>query len=105
MMAPSVLTTVKCRTEGRHTRGLFLLLVLRFGIAQAPVGAISGVVRDPSGAGLAAAQVKVRSLVTGLERSEAAAAQGDYGFPSLLAGEYEVTVEAVGFKRAVRQAL
>src|SRR5215831_337248 len=87
------------------TRGVLLFLLLRFGIAQAPVGDISGVVRDPSGAALAAAQVRVRSAGTGLERTATASAQGDYDFPSLPSGEYEVSVEAVGFKRAVRQAL
>ncbi len=43
--------------------------------------------------------------MTGLERQSAASVQGDYDFPSLPAGEYEVTVEALGFKRAVRQAV
>src|SRR5215831_12587826 len=87
------------------TRGVLLFLLLRFGIAQAPVGDISGVVRDPSGAALATAQVQVRRAGTGLERTAAASAQGDYDFPSLPSGEYEVTVEASGFKRAVRQAV
>jgi hypothetical protein len=87
------------------TRGVFLLLLLRFGIVQAPVGAIYGVVRDPSGAALAAAEVKVKSVVTGLERTSSSSAQGDYDFPSLPVGEYEVTVEASGFKRAMRRAI
>jgi hypothetical protein len=85
-------------------RGLLLLLLLRFGAAQAPVGAISGVVRDPSGAMLASALIKLRG-VTGLERTASSSAQGDYDFPSLPAGEYEVIVEALGFKRALRQAV
>src|SRR5262245_14527264 len=86
-------------------RGVFLLLLLRFGIVQAPVGSISNVVRDPSGAALPTAQVQVRGAGTGLERTAAASAQNDYDFPSLPSGEYEVTVEASGFKRAVRQAV
>lgn len=82
-----------------------MLLLLRFGIVQAPVGAISGVVRDPSGAALASAAIKVRSAVTGLERTSSASSQGDYDFASLPAGEYKVTVEASGFKRVARQAI
>ena len=34
-----------------------------------------------------------------------ASAQGDFSFPALLAGEYEVSVEAPGFQRMVRQAV
>jgi hypothetical protein len=82
-----------------------LLLFLRLAIVQAPVGAISGVVRDSSGAVLASAVIQVRSAGTGLERESAASVRGDFDFPLLPAGEYEVTVEALGFKREVREAV
>ena len=35
----------------------------------------------------------------------AASARGDFSFPALLAGEYEVSVEAPGFQRVVREAV
>jgi Carboxypeptidase regulatory-like domain len=54
---------------------------------------------------LPAAQVKLRSPVTGLARTSSSTAQGEYDFPSLPAGEYEVSVEAAGFRRAIRQAV
>jgi hypothetical protein len=72
--------------------------------AQTPTGSIIGVVRDPSGAAVAAANVKVLSISTGLARTIATSATGDYGIPVLPAGQYEVSVEAPGFQRIVRQA-
>ncbi len=72
--------------------------------AQVPTGSIAGVVRDPSGAAVAGAQVKAANTATGLARTIATSEQGGYGIPALLAGEYEVSVEAAGFQRAVRRA-
>ena len=78
--------------------------LIGFAIAQAPTGSVAGVVRDSSGAAMAAAHVKILSLSTGLARTIATSVTGDYGFPSLLAGEYELSVEASGFQRTVRRA-
>jgi len=72
--------------------------------AQAPTGIIAGVVRDPSGAAVAGAQVKLVNLATVLTRTVATSEQGEYSFPSLLAGEYEVSTEAEGFRRMLRLA-
>jgi Carboxypeptidase regulatory-like domain len=73
-------------------------------LAQTPTGTIAGVVRDPSGAAVGGAQVKLTSRVSGFARSIVTSEQGDYSFPALLAGEYEVSVAASGFQRMVRQA-
>ncbi|HEV8486575.1 MAG TPA: carboxypeptidase-like regulatory domain-containing protein, partial [Blastocatellia bacterium] len=83
-----------------------LLLVALVGVAhaQAPTGTIAGVVRDPSGAVVTVAQVKLVSLATGLTRPATTSEQGDYSFPALLAGEYEVSTEVEGFRRIVRHA-
>jgi hypothetical protein len=72
--------------------------------AQTPTGFIVGVVRDPSGAAVPAARVKVESKSTGLARTVVSSGTGDYSFPALFAGEYEISVEFPGFRRAVRQA-
>jgi hypothetical protein len=88
----------------RNHRAVALFLAwMGLAAAQAPTGSIAGVVRDASGAAVPAARIKLQSTATGLERSAAAAERGDYSFPSLLPGEYEVTVEASGFRRAVRK--
>ncbi len=87
-------------------RATFLFITLvGLASAQAPTGTITGVVHDPSGSVVRGALVKVASLATGLERSGGTSEQGDYSFPALLAGEYEVAIEALGFHRSVRRAV
>jgi hypothetical protein len=82
---------------------LFFALIGSLG-AQVPTGAIVGVVRDSSGGAVSGARVKAVSLATNLARTEASSEQGDYSFPSLMAGEYEVSVEMDRFQRMVRTA-
>ena len=49
--------------------GIILSALTQFAIAQAPTGSIAGVVRDSSGAAVAAAHVKILSISTGLART------------------------------------
>jgi hypothetical protein len=72
--------------------------------AQVPTGTIAGVVRDPGGAAVAGAAVKVVNLATNAARTETSSAQGDYSFPALPAGEYELSMEVERFQRMVRTA-
>jgi len=73
--------------------------------AQAPGGAIAGVVADPTGAAIPSARVVVTNKETGLKRALATGAEGDYSAPALLAGVYQVTAEAPGFQRLLREAI
>ncbi|MBZ5619592.1 MAG: carboxypeptidase regulatory-like domain-containing protein [Acidobacteriia bacterium] len=72
--------------------------------AQVPTGTIAGVVRDPSGAAMSGARLKVVSLATNVARTETSSEQGDYSFPSLVAGEYKVSVQAEHFPAMDREA-
>src|SRR5262245_711637 len=85
---------------------LFLLVLAAANMAhgQAPTGTIAGVVRDPSGGVVAKARVKLTSLATSLTRSMVTSEHGDYSFPALLPGEYQVSTEIQGFQRMVRRA-
>ena len=65
--------------------------------AQAPVGTISGVVSDTSGAVMSGATVTASSLSTGVERVTTANSQGFFTIPSLKPGEYKLTVKSTGF--------
>ncbi len=73
-------------------------------IAQAPVGSISGVVTDPSGGIIKSARVTVTDKQRANRRALTTDAAGDFSAPSLFAGQYEVKVEAPGFRTAVRDA-
>ncbi len=73
-------------------------------LAQAPTGAISGVVTDASGGVIPNAKVTISAKGTGSERVLTSAADGLFSAPSLPAGEYEVRGEANGFRATVREA-
>jgi hypothetical protein len=64
-------------------------------------GRIAGVVRDPSGAVIAGAEVTVRNQATGEERKVATDETGNYSAPLLPPGVYQVSVAANGFQRAL----
>ena len=66
--------------------------------AQAPVGTISGTVRDQSDAVLPAASVTIRSLTTGVERHLTSNLDGTFTAPALAAGTYEVLASLNGFR-------
>ena len=89
----------------RTTLGLLVFHVwMGLAAAQTPTGSIVGVVRDPSGAAIPAARVRIESKSTASARAVVSSGTGDYSFPALLAGEYEVSAEFPGFRQAVRKA-
>jgi hypothetical protein len=65
--------------------------------AQVAGATLSGTVTGPSGAAIAGAQVSVANRATGVTRSVVADSAGFYSAPSLLPGNYDVTVSAEGF--------
>ena len=72
--------------------------------AQAPVGTISGVIADESGAVIPNVSVKIRNKATGAERDLVSNGGGIYSAPALPAAVYEVRVELKGFRTVVREA-
>ena len=74
------------------------LLMATTAWAQAPVGTISGTVRDQSDAVLPAASVTIRSLTTGVERHLTSSLDGTFTAPALAAGPYEVVASMNGFR-------
>src|SRR4051812_29829261 len=78
----------------------FVLFFTYFAFAQSEVGttSLNGVVKDPSGAAVANAQVTARSSATGFVRQTVSTGTGLYNLTGLPVGTYEVTVETAGFK-------
>jgi Carboxypeptidase regulatory-like domain len=68
---------------------------------QTTFGEITGVVTDASGAVVSGATVTVTNPDTNLTRSTVTNASGNYNFPSLLPGMYNVKAEMSGFQTAV----
>ncbi len=83
---------------------LSTVYISRPALAQAPVGTISGVVADESGAVIPNASVKIRNKGTDFTRDLMSNAEGGFSAPSLPAGVYEVRVELKGFRTVVREA-
>lgn len=69
--------------------------------AQFQRGSIVGSVADPTGSVVTKAKVTLKNLGTNEERAATTDDRGDYTFPSLLPGAYQVTAEASGFKTQV----
>ena len=87
--------------------GLIGLIVLSHGpvFAQGFAAAITGTVKDTSGAAVPGATVTARHLETGLTRAVEVDASGNYTVPSLPVGAYELTAEKMGFQQEVRRGI
>src|SRR5437762_1548400 len=103
---------VNCRRRG-FTRltttliGIVGVIVLAGGLVfgQNFSGAISGFVRDSTGAVIPRTTVTAKHTETGLTRSVQTSEEGSYAMPALPVGDYEVTAEKPGFKAQVRQGI
>ena len=79
-------------------RFVFLCLGLSIGFGQvAPTASLAGVVRDPSGAVVASAEVSLNQMDTGFERKGRANENGQYLFLSVPVGVYTLRVASPGF--------
>jgi carboxypeptidase family protein len=74
-------------------------------LAQTPTATVTGQARDASGAAIAGARVVARNVQTNIEREAVTSENGDYTIPLLNVGEYQVSVEKQGFKKAVQTGL
>src|ERR1051325_2679307 len=72
-----------------------------FGQAQAAAADLQGVVKDATGAVVPNATVTARNPATNLSRNATTNDEGLYRIVNLTPGDYEITVEASNFKRAV----
>src|SRR5438093_4696070 len=65
--------------------------------SQQAWGSIKGTVRDSSGAVIPRAAVVVRQRETGVETKVETTGEGDYAFPMLRVGKYDVTASSPAF--------
>jgi hypothetical protein len=74
------------------------------GLAQAPVGDVSGTVFDESGAVIPNAAITITNKETGLVRNVTTNASGLYNASALPGGNYEIKTEVSGFRTLLREA-
>jgi len=70
--------------------------------AQVAGGTLSGTITDPSGAAVIA-EVEIKNIATGVERTVKTNTDGFYTSPNILPGEYQVTVTAKGFNKEIKE--
>ncbi len=88
-------------TAGSRLLGAIVFLNLFAAAAFGQTGSITGGVFDPSGAAVATAAINAKNVDTGAIFESGASNTGNYVI-RVPAGNYELTVEASGFKRYVR---
>src|SRR6516162_4054354 len=69
------------------------------GVAQTSLGTLTGVVRDPSGAVIVNASVRLTNDQTGESRTVNSDSIGAYRFDALTPGSYVLEVESSGFQK------
>src|SRR5579872_1391512 len=95
----------------RSLRFVAFAAILGIFISYAPAGAqtitasLEGLVRDPSGAAIAGAQVQVTNTATNVLTRVTTDTSGRFLALSLPPGPYAVTVEAPGFKKMERSGI
>src|SRR5580704_3574301 len=83
-----------------------LLVLVSAGVALSAVtGKIEGTITDSSGAGIPMVSVKITNTTQGLETRVTADEHGDFIFPSVPVGKYDVLFEAKGFRSEKRTGL
>src|ERR1700722_4230381 len=91
---------------GRSLKGLALFLCLATAAAMAQTagdGAITGTVKDATGAAIPKATVSATNVATGVKTVRTTDGAGVYQISPLIVGTYTVETSATGFQKTVQQ--
>src|SRR5262245_14527562 len=88
-------------TRGAYACAAVITLMAITGMAQITTTGIRGIVRDPHGAVISKATIKVTDNSTGVEQTTVSSSDGDFLFPNLQFGTYKLTASSTGFQTAV----
>ena len=73
--------------------------------AQYTTARLSGIVSDPSGAVVAGATITVQEVDTGYTQTTKSESAGEYLFPSLPVGTYQITVSGGGYNQYLQRGI
>jgi outer membrane receptor protein involved in Fe transport len=79
---------------------LFLVVFVSAAFGQSATGSISGIITDPQGGAIAAAEVVAANTQTGVLTTTKTNEAGVYDIPYLKIGTYNVVIKATGMKEA-----
>ena len=74
-------------------------------LAQIGRGTLTGTVSDPSGAAIPNAAISITHTETGVKTSGVSGADGNYYFPNLTPGNYEIDVSTAGFREHLQKGI
>lgn len=74
-------------------------------LAQITTTGIRGIVRDPSGAVVPNASIKLTDTATGIEQNTVSSSDGGFIYPNLQFGKFKLAVSAPGFQNTVIEAV
>src|SRR5438874_2705268 len=94
---------MKCSPRAAALFGAFLFS-LPSG-AQQTTGSVSGTITDKTGSVVTGASVRLTSASTSATREATTGADGDFEFPAIGAGRYQLSVRRSGFKTTERSAI
>jgi hypothetical protein len=84
---------------------LFSFIGVLHSAAQTPTATITGIVKDASAAIVTGARVTVRNTGTNIVHNMLTGKGGEYTVPLLPVGQYDVSVEAPGFKKELQSGI
>jgi len=92
------------QSSSRYWYLAFVLILLGAWVVHPPLARaqqasanVNGVVSDPSGAAVPAAQVALTNTATGVERTSTSNSDGAYAFLNVMPGQYSIRATAKGF--------
>ena len=74
---------------------------LQLATAQITTTGLHGIVKDPTGAVVPNANIKLKDVATGIEKATVAGTEGTFIFANIVAGTYQITASATGFQTGV----
>src|SRR5215510_12426385 len=96
---------MKTRTLPGLSLRAFVHAAVVAGLAQITTTGIRGIIRDPSGAVIPNATIKLVDNSTGVEYATVSSSDGGFLFPNLQFGAYKLTAAAAGFQTTVIAAI
>src|SRR6476620_7496915 len=85
--------------------GLAALVIATSGFAPTTSTSILGTVTDASGASISGVKVTATNVKTSVPSTTVTTDTGDYAFPLLDIGEYQVSVDHPGFRAEIRKGI